>query len=170
MHNLIKWSVSAICGAVAAFLGQYGLFFTLVAIAVVLDVLTGLIRAKATGEGLSSEKANRGFWRKIALFVALAFGIFLDFATRLVLIKLGVNFGLEFAFALIVCAYIIINESISICENLYLANPDSFPPAVGKWLKIAKKQVEEKGGGANGDEVHLSDSTRSGYGEDGADD
>ena len=140
-----KLSISAISGVVAAFLGQYGLFLVLVAVAVVLDVITGIVKAMATGEGLNSAKARRGFWQKIALFVALIFGIFLDFSAKYVIIKTGINLPIDMPFALIVSAYIIINESISICENLYLTNPDAFPPQIGKWLKVAKDKIEKEG-------------------------
>lgn len=150
MNNTLKWLISIISGGIAAFCGQYGLFIVLVAAAVVLDVVTGLVKAKATGEGLSSKKANRGFWRKMALFVALAFGIFLDYAAAAVLVHVGVNLGGELPFALIISAYIIINEAISISENLYLTNPDSFPPQIGKWLKVAKKEIEQKGSKGDG--------------------
>lgn len=142
MHDISKWAVSVICGAVAAFFGQYGLFFALVAVAVVLDVLTGIVKAKATGEGLSSKKAGKGFWRKMSLFAALLFGIFLDYAAAAVIAHTGVSFGADMPFALIVCAYIIINEAISIAENLYLSNPDSFPKWIADKLKVAKKQVD----------------------------
>lgn len=138
MHDFTKWIASIVSGAVAAFLGQYGLFFTLVAVAVVLDVLTGLVKAKATGEGLSSEKARLGFWHKITLFVGLLFGIFLDWAAGGVLTQAGIPFGGDMPFALIICAYIIINECISISENIYLANPGSFPPWIAKYLAAAK--------------------------------
>lgn len=143
MHDTIKRLVSVVFGSLAAFFGQYGLFIALVALAVVLDVITGLVKAKATGEGLSSKKANRGFWRKMALFVALAFGIFLDYAAAAVLVHVGVNLGGELPFALIISAYIIINEAISISENLYLTNPDSFPKWIAKRLKVAKEQMDK---------------------------
>ena len=143
MDNFTKWLISIISGGIAAFCRQYGLFIVLVAAAVVLDVVTGLVKAKATGEGLSSEKANRGFWRKMALFVALAFGIFLDYAAAAVLVHVGVNLGGELPFALIISAYIIINEAISISENLYLTNPDSFPKWIAKRLKVAKEQMDK---------------------------
>lgn len=145
MNTYLKWLLSVISGALAAFLGQYGLFFALVAVAVVLDVITGLVKSKATGEGLSSQKANRGFWRKMSLFVALAFGIFLDLAGAAVLSRVGMSFGGELPFAAIVCAYIIINETISISENLYLANPDSFPKWIAKRLKVAREELERRG-------------------------
>lgn len=112
--------------------------------AVVLDVITGLVKAKATGEGLSSDKATKGFWKKISLFMGLLFGIFLDYAASTVLLHTGVNIGIDMPFALIICAYIIINEAISIAENLYLTNPDSFPKWISKLLKVAKDKIEEK--------------------------
>lgn len=145
MADFVKRLFSVILGCLAAFWGEYGLFLVLVAVAVVLDVVTGLIKAKATGEGLSSEKARKGFWRKITLFVALGFGVFLDFAAELVISSTGITLSVGMPFALIVSAYIIINESISIFENLYLANPDAFPKSVGRILKVAKKKIDEDG-------------------------
>lgn len=143
MNRFVKWLLSAVTGALAAFFGRYGLFFGLVAAAVVLDVITGLVKAKATGEGLSSQKANRGFWRKMSLFAGLAFGIFLDFASAAVLTHAGVTLGNDgdMPFSMILCAYIIINEMISIGENLYIANPDSFPKWIARRLKVAKEQI-----------------------------
>lgn len=145
MHDTYKWAISAISGALAAFFGQYGLFFIIVAVAVVLDVITGLVRALATGEGLDSKKARVGFWRKITLFIALFFGIFLDFSIKNVIIVSGVPFNHTMPFALIVAAYIIINESISICENIYQVNPEAFPTQVVKWLRVAKTDIEKQG-------------------------
>ena len=142
MENYAKYAFSVISGALAAFMGQYGLFLGLVVIAIVIDVITGLIKAKATGEGLSSERATRGFWRKISLLVGLGFGIFLDFAVNNVLTRAGISLGAEMPIALMICAYIIINEAISISENLYLTNPDSFPRWLAKRLKVAKEQME----------------------------
>lgn len=142
MYDFQKWAVSAVCGAIAAFFGQYGLFLVLVAVAVALDVVTGIVKAKATGEGLSSTKAALGFWRKMSLFAGLAFGIFLDYAAAAVLVHAGASFGGDTPFALIICAYIIINEAISVAENLYLANPDSFPKWIAERLKVAREQVD----------------------------
>ena len=144
MDNWFKWLWSVILGGLATFFGQYGLFIALVAVAVVLDVITGLVKVKATSEGLSSDKATKGFWKKISLFVGLSFGIFLDYAVAMVLAEVGVGVVPELPFALIICAYIIINEAISISENLYLTNPDGFPPAIGKMLKVAKDKIEDK--------------------------
>ena len=157
MGNWFKWLWSVILGGLATFFGQYGLFIVLVVVAVVLDVVTGLVKAKITNEGLSSDKATKGFWKKISLFIALAFGIFLDYAVMIVLTKVGVNIGLELPFALIICAYIIINEAISISENLYLVNPESFPRWIARMLKVAKGKIEKEG--SDYDETGNDDNT-----------
>ena len=150
MNNITKWLWSVIAGAVAAFFGQYGLFIVFVAVAVVLDVVTGLIKAKVTGEGLSSQKANKGFWKKISLFVGLLFGIFLDYATAMVIVHAGVNLSVDMPFALIICAYIILNESISIGENLIAIDPGNMPPWVVRLLRGSKGKIEnEKGENEN---------------------
>ena len=47
MDNWFKWLLSVLVGGLATFFGQYGLFIVLVAVAVVLDVITGLVKAKA---------------------------------------------------------------------------------------------------------------------------
>ena len=144
MGNWFKWLISVITGGLAAFFGQYGLFIALVAVAVVLDVITGLIKAKVTGEGLDSGKATKGFWKKIALLVGLLFGIYLDYVVSLLFVKAGLTLDIDLPFALIICCYIVLNEAISICENLYLINPDIMPKWIVKLLKIAKGKIEEK--------------------------
>ncbi len=144
MSKALKCALSVFGGTAAALFGQYGLFAALVAAAVALDVVTGLVKAKATGEGLSSKKANRGFWKKMALFAALAFGIFLDFAASAVLLHAGVSLGADMPFALVISTYIIINEAISIGENLYLTNPDSFPKWIARRLQIARDSMNDR--------------------------
>ena len=144
MENWIKWLISVICGFVATFFQQYGLFILLVGIAIILDCITGLIKAKAIGEGLSSAKGWKGFWKKIALLVGLAFGIFLDYAVPLLFVRAGISFGINLPFALIICCYIVINECISIAENLYLINPATVPKWVSKLLKVAKDDLDSK--------------------------
>ena len=146
MNNITKWLYSVVLGSIATFFGQYGLFLILVALAVVFDVITGLVKVKATGERLSSEKATKGFWKKIAFFVALLFGIFLDFAAVTVLLRAGVELGVDMPFALIICAYIILTESISISENLLAINPDIMPKWIIKLLRGSKEKIENKKG------------------------
>lgn len=139
----IKIAVSAVLGIVATFFEQYGILIATVIVAIVIDFATGLVKAKFNG-GWSSRTASKGFWKKIALLVALAFGIFLDFFVPSVLGNVGIIIPFKLPFALVISCYIVINECISIAENLYIINPDTMPNWIVKLLKIAKKEIEEK--------------------------
>lgn len=141
-----KWLFSVICGALATFSRQYMMIVIFVAIAVVMDVITGVIKAKLTGEGLSSKKGTIGFWKKIALFCGLFFGFFLDYFIPYIASTIGISYPFETAvFGMIIGCYIVLNESISVCENLYRANPDILPSWVVKILTQAKQEIDDKG-------------------------
>lgn len=146
MDNSSKWLISIICGTVATFFQQYGLFIVFVSLAIVFDCITGLIKAKTIGEGLTSQKGWKGFWKKISLLVGLFFGIFLDYAAPLLFARAGLTLGVDLPFALIICAYIVLNESISVCENLYLINPNIMPKWIIKLLKGSKSRLDEEKG------------------------
>lgn len=146
MDNSSKWLISIICGTVATFFQQYGLFIVFVSLAIVFDCITGLIKAKTIGEGLTSQKGWKGFWKKISLLVGLFFGIFLDYAVSLLFARAGLTLGVDLPFALIICAYIVLNESISVCENLYLINPNIMPKWIIKLLKGSKSRLDEEKG------------------------
>lgn len=146
MGNSSKWLISVICGTVATFFQQYGLFIVFVSLAIVFDCITGLIKAKTIGEGLTSQKGWKGFWKKISLLVGLFFGIFLDYAVPLLFARAGLTLGVDLPFALIICCYIVLNESISVCENLYLINPNIMPKWIIKLLKGSKSRLDEKKG------------------------
>ena len=145
MDNSSKWLISIICGTVATFFQQYGLFILFVSLAITFDYcITGLIKAKTIGEGLTSQKGWKGFWKKISLLVGLFFGIFLDYAIPLLFARAGLTLGVDLPFALIICCYIVLNESISVCENLYLINPNIMPKWIIKLLKGSKSRLDEE--------------------------
>lgn len=145
-----KWLFAIVGGAISAFSNQYALIIAFVLLAVVMDVITGLVKAKATGEGLSSEKGHRGFWKKVSLFVALFFGFFLDYFVPFMLSGIGITLPISGAiFGMIFCCYIVCNECISIVENLYEINPNILPKWVQTMLNSAINQIDTKGDGKN---------------------
>lgn len=140
-------SVSAILGTVATLLEAYVVLVILVACAIVLDVITGLVKCFATGEKLSSEKGQKGFWKKIMLLMALLFAFFLDVSIPAVMevVKIKMPFDKSLLFGSIVGVYIILNESISICENIIKANRMALPKWLKKLFQDAKKEIDEGG-------------------------
>ena len=53
-------------------------------------------------------------------------------------------------FGLIIGSYIVLNECISICENLYECNPDIIPKWIANLLKNAKGKINEDKNGQDG--------------------
>ena len=137
----MRWKrvLSVIGGFFAALAHQYALILSCVIVAIVFDVITGLIKSKVKEKPWSSRRGVIGFWKKIALLVALFFGMFLDFFIPVALT--AVNAELPFSpFGLIIGVYITLNESISICENLYAINPMTLP----KWIMTLMRKTSEK--------------------------
>lgn len=150
--NRYLLGASALLGTLATLAEQYTVLIVLVAAAIVLDVITGLIRCGATGEKLSSEKGTKGFWKKIMLMASLLFAFFLDVSipTILGVVNVTLPFQKSLLFGSIVGVYIILNESISICENILKANKMALPKWLKKLFQDAKKEVDEKGAGKDG--------------------
>lgn len=145
-----KWLLSALCGLILSFTKQYGIMIMLVAVAIVFDFVTGLIKASIKEE-VSSEIGKKGFFKKMALLVCLFFGFFLDFLIPYMCNSIGVTVKADTPFGMIICFYIVLNESISICENLYACNPGIMPKWIVNILLSAKQQIDNKDGGENED-------------------
>ncbi len=141
-----KIIVSMAAGAAATFAKQYIVIVICVAVAVVFDWITGIIASKATGKAISSKVAVKGFYKKVALFAALFFGFFLDFFIPYMLNYVNIDMPITALFGMIFGCYIVINESISIAENLYKCNPDVLPKWVIELLEGVKKQIDDKEG------------------------
>lgn len=140
MEDVKKWLISLILGAWATFTQQYAIILGFIVTVIILDFITGLIKAYTTGVGWKSSKGFKGFWKKVSLLVAFSFGIFLDFFIPYALKIISIELPFNSPFALIVGCYIIINESISICENLYRINSHSLP----KWIVALLKGANDK--------------------------
>lgn len=140
MDDIKKITVSCITGFIAMLTKQYALIFLLVCTGIVLDCITGLIKAKATGQVISSKKGFQGFWKKAGFIFTFGFGIFIDCFIPILLDIVNIEFPFSSPFGLIIGMYIILNESISIAENLIAINPKSVP----KWVVSLLKNTADK--------------------------
>jgi toxin secretion/phage lysis holin len=143
--HIIKIEASLLTGLAASFWSLYGAIFICVCVAIIMDFVSGIVAALASGEKISSGVGYRGFWKKVALLLALSFGIFLD---AFIPIMLGViTFEIPFTMPIgtIVGCYIVINEAISIIENINQAAPSSLPKWIKKMLEGAGKTIDDGG-------------------------
>lgn len=148
MKEHIKALLSFIFGVVTTFCKMYGAIIGLVCFAIIFDVISGIVGSKAAGMKISSKKANKGFWKKVGLLLALAFGMFLDMFIPFALKYVDVVIPYNMPFGLIFGCYIVFNESISICENIYKVNPTILPKWVNNMLLDGTKAIskdDEKG-------------------------
>jgi toxin secretion/phage lysis holin len=143
----IKALLALVCGLISTACDRYGAIFGLVCVAVMMDFATGLIKAKVSGEGFDSGIGWLGFWKKIALLMAMLFGVYLDASIPQIVTTIGLEISCKLPFGLTVGSYIIINEAISIAENLYICDPGIIPAWIVRLLKVAKNKIDEKGDG-----------------------
>ena len=129
--NIVKWIMAAVSGIAASFWGVYGPVFVCVLCAIVLDVVTGLIKAKVTRVPITSERGTKGFWSKMALLAGLAFGIFLDAFIPIMLSVISIELPFNLPIGTVIGCYIVLNECISIFENIN----ESAPTVLPKWIK-----------------------------------
>ena len=142
MKSIWKEVASALLGIIATFCQLYGVILGLVCMAIVFDTITGICAAKAKGIKVNSQKANQGFWKKIGLILALFFGMFLDLFIPTALTVINIKLPFNMPFGLIFGCYIVFNESISICENLYKINPSILPTWIKNLLKGGIKKID----------------------------
>lgn len=143
MDKLTKIVVSAVLGLGASFFGAYAPIFVCVIIAIVFDVVTGLVKSKVIGTPISSTQGTIGFWKKMALFLALFFGVFLDVFIPIMLGIADLNLPFKLPIGTVIGCYIVINESISIIENINTAAPNSLPKWIKKLLKGAGETIDK---------------------------
>ena len=146
-HIYVKLAASLISGLAASFWGIYGPVILCVLIAICMDVISGLVASMAAGEKISSKVGWIGFWKKMALLLALAFGIFMDSFIPILLGTISLELPFTMPIGTIVGCYIVINEAISIIENINKAAPTALPKWIKKMLEGAGKTIDNGGSG-----------------------
>lgn len=115
--NIIQATISVVLGALASYFNVL-LIPVLVLVAVmVIDYATGMISAYKNGQ-IESKVGLLGILKKVSYLVLVAVGGVVDYLICSGLATAGFDFGVTYCCGLIVCVWLIINELISILENL----------------------------------------------------
>lgn len=113
----------------------------LVSISIILDVVTGISKAKIT-HTTNSNRGFKGFWRKMSYILSIFFGVFLDlifhYLDNMEILKISD----KLSFGSIIGIYIILNECISVCENLRDCGV-KLPRFISSMLKDAEKSIDQ---------------------------
>ncbi len=139
---------TAIFAAMAAYFRELAAPVVILLIAMVCDYLTGMGRAWVRRE-LASRVGVIGIIKKVGYLVAVAVSCCVDFVVQYAAEKTGADWSGVYIFGLMVTVWLILNECISILENLEgIGTP--LPGFLMKLLHRLKKTAEKQGDAAAG--------------------
>ncbi len=139
----VKVMVIAVISALMSRLGLLAVPVFLLVGVNVMDYITGIWAAGYRTENVSSYKGIRGIIKKVCMWLLVLVGAWIDVLVGYAAECAGLNVNLPFIVAIIVAVWLIVNEIISILENM-LDIGVRMPPFLMPIMKYIKKQVEDK--------------------------
>lgn len=143
-ENVLKLAVAAIGASIGVYFRELLGPVLVLLVVMVLDYASGMADAWSKGD-LSSKTGVLGIVKKLCYMIAVAVAVVVDWVIQVAGAKAGVDIGNFYAFGLLVTIWFILNECISILENLSeLGVP--LPEFLVKVIEKLKKSTEDKGG------------------------
>ncbi|WP_443717485.1 phage holin family protein [Ruminococcus sp.] len=140
--NIIQATVSVALGALAAYFNVLLVPLTILIVVMIIDYATGMTSAWKSGK-LESKTGLIGILKKVSYLVLVAVGGVVDYLISAGLAAANVEISITYCCGLIVCVWLIINELISILENLSeLGTP--IPKFLVNIVRRLKNTVESK--------------------------
>ena len=127
MKEISNSIIAVICTGLIYLLGGLDVALTCLLIAIVLDYVSGLIKAFVT-KNLSSKIGVKGIIKKVSILLVVMLAVLIDRVT-----------GETGAIRTLVIYYFVANEGLSILENLGQAGVP-IPQSIKKALKVMKKE------------------------------
>lgn len=143
MDKLEKIGVTALLSALFAWLGVVAVPFLLLVLLQIIDYATGLVAAKYRSEKISSYKSFRGIVKKICMWLLVVVGGVMDWLITYAANNIGLPIKVSFVCAIVVCAWLMCNEIISVLENMIDIGV-KLPPFMMKLAQRIKGDIEKK--------------------------
>lgn len=141
-HSLIALAI----GGISAYMRLIFIPLVVLAAVMVIDYMSGMLKAWGNDE-LSSKVGLKGIVKKLCYLMLVCVAGVVDWLLWSGLRQVGVTLDFGFCFGLIVVIWLIINELISILENLE-ALKVPMPTFLVNIIKHLKQSVETKGDNA----------------------
>lgn len=116
-ENIFRGMITAAVAGAAAYFQELALPVVILFLVMIVDYISGMARSWARGE-LCSRVGILGIVKKVAYLLAVVVAIVADWVVQTAAGQLGVDFGGFFYFGLLVTIWLILNECISILENI----------------------------------------------------
>ena len=115
-----------------------------------LDYMTGIAAAWVNRE-ISSRTGIVGIVKKVMYLVLIAVGIGADWIINFGLSAVGIQFDCAYFVGLLITIWLILNELMSILENVGKINDHTYPKFLKDILSHIKSAIEDKAGEQDGD-------------------
>ena len=140
----VKVTISAVITALMSWLGILAVPVFLLVGCNIVDYVTGLLAAPYREDGtISSYKGIKGIIKKVCLWLLVLIGAWIDILINYAVECAGINITVPFIVATLVAVWLIVNEIISILENIIDIGV-KIPPFLLPVVKYIKKQTEDK--------------------------
>lgn len=116
-ENILQALFATVCGAIVAYLNILLVPFAVMIAVMIIDYITGMAQAYIS-HTLNSRVGVTGIIKKVGYIVAVAVGIVADYLISSALVNCGIDLRINYCIGMIVTIWFIINELISILENL----------------------------------------------------
>ena len=145
MKNFLQALFAGAVGALAAYFNVLLIPIVVLVAVMLIDYITGMAGAAYTGE-INSRVGVTGIIKKAGYLALVAVGMVVDYLINSALVNIGINFRIYYCFGMIITIWLIINELISILENLgELKIP--LPKFLVNTIKSLKGRVEDAADG-----------------------
>ncbi len=139
----VKASVIAVVSALMSWLGILAVPMFLLVGCNVIDYFTGLAAARYREENINSYKGIRGIIKKVCMWLLVLVGAWVDVLINYAIECAGIELSFPFVVATVVAVWLVVNEIISILENMIDIGVD-MPPFLLPIVRYIKKQTEAK--------------------------
>ena len=141
--NWIKGIIATIGAFLSAKLGILYIILPFLMLCMLIDYGTGVLASKKEGK-ISSKVGMWGIIKKLTYGIEVVVALILDWTILNVAGSIGVSVPVNTIFGLLISIWLILNELISILENLIRLDTP-MPPFLINTIKGFKVSVENKG-------------------------
>lgn len=139
----IKATVIAVVSALMGWLGILAVPVFLLLGCNLIDYGTGLAAAKYRNDGISSYKSIRGITKKVCQWLLIVVGVWVDILINYAVECAGIEITIPFIVGTVVAVWLVVNEIISILENMIDIGV-TMPPFLLPLVRYIREQTESK--------------------------
>lgn len=140
----VKIAVIGFFAVVTSWLGTLAIPVYILVACNVIDYVTGITSACVRKEQVSSYKGILGIAKKVFMYLLIVVGVFIDLMLQYMFKNLNIPISLPFIVGCIVACWLVLNEMLSILENLNEIGVP-MPPFLMPLVDRIKGTVEKKG-------------------------